>query len=281
MLKLLKPGFFTTLQDSGRFGYRDKGVPVSGVMDAISAKWANRILQNDAQAALLEITMTGPELIFEQSTVFAVTGAEFDMQLNETSITTNMAYKATKGDSVLFGALRKGFRAYLAVKDGFASPEVLGSKSLYVPITLESHFKKNDIIPFKAYKGILPPNQMPFALNSVTAEPVLEVYPGPEYAMLSDRQLAQLFSENWSIAKENDRMAYQLNENLGTHTVSMLTSATLPGTMQYTPSGKLILLMKDGQTTGGYPRILQLTEKAICILAQKRTMEKITFKLMR
>jgi len=82
------------------------------------------------------------------------------------------------------------------------------------------------------------------------------------------------------VAKENNRMAYQLNEVLAGHDVSMLTSATLPGTVQLTPAGKLIVLMRDGQTTGGYPRILQLSNKAIAILGQKREGAVISFKLV-
>jgi len=75
-------------------------------------------------------------------------------------------------------------------------------------------------------------------------------------------------------------MAYQLDEAIEEHSISMLTSATLPGTVQLTSSGKLIVLMKDGQTTGGYPRILQLSDKAIAILAQKRTGAKVCFKFL-
>ena len=75
-------------------------------------------------------------------------------------------------------------------------------------------------------------------------------------------------------------MAYQLDETIDSHSISMLTSATLPGTVQFTPSGKLIILMKDGQTTGGYPRILQLTDKAISILAQKKSGDHFSFKLI-
>lgn len=72
-------------------------------------------------------------------------------------------------------------------------------------------------------------------------------------------------------------MAYQLEEKMEGHSISMLTSATLPGTVQMTPSGRFIILMKDGQTTGGYPRILQLTKEAISILAQKKAGDKIKF----
>jgi allophanate hydrolase subunit 2 len=74
-------------------------------------------------------------------------------------------------------------------------------------------------------------------------------------------------------------MAYQLTELIEGHDISILTSATLPGTVQLTPSGKLIILMKDGQTTGGYPRILQLSEKSINILSQKKAGDSVSFVL--
>ena len=83
------------------------------------------------------------------------------------------------------------------------------------------------------------------------------------------------------MAKENNRMAYQLEEHLCPNTHSMLTSATLPGTVQLTPAGKLIILMMDGQTTGGYPRILQLSERSINLLAQKKYGDKIEFVLQK
>ncbi|MGB3151327.1 MAG: allophanate hydrolase subunit 2 family protein, partial [Maribacter sp.] len=100
-----------------------------------------------------------------------------------------------------------------------------------------------------------------------------------EYDLLNDKQLEAVFSKDFTVAKENNRMAYQLEEHIPGHAISMLTSATLPGTVQLTPSGKLIVLMKDGQTTGGYPRILQLSDMAISVLAQKREGNKVSFKL--
>ena len=116
-------------------------------------------------------------------------------------------------------------------------------------------------------------------VDSVLDKTKLDVYKGPEYKLLKDTQLAQLFYREFTVANENNRMAYQLNELIEGNKVSMLTSATLPGTIQLTPAGKLIILMKDGQTTGGYPRILQLSDMAMSILAQKRSGDHISFKL--
>ena len=75
-------------------------------------------------------------------------------------------------------------------------------------------------------------------------------------------------------------MAYQLKEPLENELTSIITSLVLPGTVQLTPSGKLIILMRDCQTTGGYPRILQLSEDSINRLAQKFTGDKINFILI-
>ena len=116
-------------------------------------------------------------------------------------------------------------------------------------------------------------------IDSYFLEKVLEVSKGPEYDLLNDKQLEKIFGNDFSIAKENNRMAYQLAEAIQGHAKSMLTSATIPGTVQFTPSGKLIILMKDGQTTGGYPRILQLSDKAISILSQKKFGDMVSFKL--
>ena len=129
-------------------------------------------------------------------------------------------------------------------------------------------------------QSLFAPKLTGLKVDSLLDENVLHVGKGPEFELLSDKQLESLFAKEFTVANENNRMAYQLIEIIDGHSISMLTSATLPGTVQFTPSGKLIVLMKDGQTTGGYPRILQLTDNAISILAQKKTGDKFSFKLL-
>ena len=279
MLKLLKSGFFTAVQDAGRFGYRDKGVPVSGVMDDYAAYKANMLLENEANAAVLEITMTGPTLQFEEDTYISLSGADFSVTLNNQPIQNYKVYKVKGGDILSYGKLEKGFRGYLAIKEGFKTPLVLGSRSFYTPITTGNRLKEKNTVPYTTCTSF-EPKISDLKVDSLLEEKVLEVHIGPEYGMLGDRQLETLFFGDFTVAKENDRMAYQLKELIQGHSISMLTSATLPGTVQLTPSGKLIVLMKDGQTTGGYPRILQLSGNAISILAQKKFGDRIAFKLV-
>ena len=279
MLKVLKAGFYTTIQDAGRFHYRNKGVPVSGVMDEISVFKVNSLLENEESAAVLEITMTGPTLIFEKETYMALGGAKMSATLNNLLVQNYKVYTISKGDILSFGKLEKGFRSYLAVKGGFTSKQVLGSRSFYQPITKYNRLTDNDAVPF-AVQEDFQPKISEIKVASFLDDSVLEVNKAPEFDILTDKQLEEIFSRTFTVAHENNRMAYQLSETIQAHTISMLTSATIPGTVQLTPAGKLIVLMKDGQTTGGYPRAVQLTDRAICILAQKKGGDTISFKLV-
>jgi biotin-dependent carboxylase-like uncharacterized protein len=279
MLKVLKAGFYTSVQDSGRFYYRNKGVPVSGVMDEMSVFKVNSLLENEVSSAVLEITMTGPTLVFEEETYMALGGAKMSATLNNLPIQNYKVYQIKAGDILSFGKLEKGYRSYLGVKNGFTSGEVLGSRSFYKPITRENRLKDNDVVPF-VFNNLFKPKISEIKVDSFLDESTLELSKGPEFGLLNDKQLEEIFSKTFSIAHENNRMAYQIQELISPHQLSMLTSATLPGTVQLTPAGKLIVLMKDGQTTGGYPRVMQLTDKAICILAQKKGGDVIKFKLV-
>ena len=107
---------------------------------------------------------------------------------------------------------------------------------------------------------------------------MMDVYKGPEFDMLTIEQQELLLDLDFTIAKENSRMAYQLVVTVNNSLKPIITSLVLPGTVQLTPSGKLIILMRDCQTTGGYPRVLQLSENAINRLSQKFTNDKIRFR---
>ena len=276
MLKVLKAGLFTTIQDQGRYGFLDKGVPVAGYMDSFSATKINTLLENKKEAAVMEMTMTGPTLQFERATFIAIGGANISATLNNKEVANYKVLKIEKGDILSFGKLESGFRGYLAVKSGFQAPMVLGSRSFFSSITKKNHLEDRDVVDY-IETAEFKPKITELRLDSFLGENLLKVSAGPEYELLNDKQLEWLFSKEFIISNENNRMAYQLEQKIPGHEISMLTSATLPGTVQLTPSGKLIVLMKDGQTTGGYPRILQLSDKAISIMAQKKYGDKVSF----
>ena len=81
-IRVIQPGVLTTVQDLGRFGFQQYGVPVSGAMDPRSLKLANLLLGNDPGEAALEITVTGPQLIFGEANYAVLTGGDLGAELD-------------------------------------------------------------------------------------------------------------------------------------------------------------------------------------------------------
>jgi len=186
MLKILQSGLHTSIQDIGRFGYRNIGVPTSGTMDTISANFANALLNNNKNDAVLEITMYGPKLAFTVPTVITITGAEMSAKLNNSTIANYKKYSIKKGDILSFGELTKGLRCYLAVKGGFKTAKVLKSRSFYNGITLKNTLKKHDTIPYNSY--VDNKNSSNSAIKNTTLffeTNVLEVYKGPDFNLFT------------------------------------------------------------------------------------------------
>jgi len=280
MIKVLDPGFYSTIQDAGRFGYRDYGVPVSGVMDTYSSQFANLLLGNSSDVAVIEATMTMPTLKATIPANVAVAGARVEVKVNGVAVSSQSIITLKIGDTLSFGALKQGFRVYIAVEGGFKTEMILGSQSMYKGITSSVKLVKNDLL---ALKSVQPKRTSQHANvkndDSIIKSLELEAWKGSEFNKLSENNQQLIFSSIFKISKYNSRMAYQLEPEIKNNLKPILTSPVLPGTVQLTPSGNLIVLMRDCQTTGGYPRVLQLSENAISILAQKCTGNKIKFKL--
>ena len=282
MVEVLKTGFYDSIQDMGRVGFQEYGVPYSGVMDYYAASLANNLLGNDENASVLEITMTGPTLKFHCNTAICVTGANLSPSLNEKPVELNVVTQITKDDILSFGRLVHGFRAYLAVLGGFKTETVYGSQSMYNGVTKKYKVSKNDLLPITAFSYLdLNKKHASIKVNKSYFETkILKVFKGPEFNQLSKAQIEILFSTEFTVSKNNNRMAYQMDQIFENNLEPIITSLVMPGTVQLTPAGKLIVLMRDCQTTGGYPRILQLEEKAIDVLSQKYTGQIVQLKLI-
>lgn len=282
MVEVLKAGFYDSVQDLGRLGYQQYGVPTSGVMDVFSASKANNLLGNDIKEAVMEITMTGPILKFQCNTAICITGADLSPSLNGVPFKINTVRKIVKGDTLAFGKLMYGYRSYLSVLGGFKTESVMHSRSLYQSITKQFKIHKNDKLDIVAEPslGFIKKHASIKWNDTFFKTKMINVFKGPEFDQLSKIQIEQLFSSDFTVSKNNNRMAYQLEEKVENKLEPILTSLVMPGTVQLTPAGNLIILMRDCQTTGGYPRIFQLEEKSMDILAQKYMGQKIIFHLL-
>ena len=276
MIKFISKGLYTTIQDDGRFGYRNIGVPSSGYMDRESAQTANLIIDNPVNNPVIEATLIGPTIKFEKSTFICITGSDFNPMLNESRISLYTPVKVNKGDILKINNSSIGSRCYISIKGGIKVDKVLGSKSYYPQISDSSIIEKGDEFKFETnnsepnYKLI---NQK-FELNKN-----LKVFKGPEFNSLNKGSINKIIDQEFSIGI-NNRMAYNLKEKIQAGTSSIISSPVIPGTVQLTPSGQMIILHRDCQTTGGYPRILQLDEKSLNNLAQLRIGDKIKFEIV-
>lgn len=276
-LQVLNSGLYTTIQDKGRIGFREFGVPYSGAMDQFAFRLANLLLGNKEEMAVIEWAMKPPVLLFEESTLISLTGAEIEVFVNDVEVMMWRPIFMHKGDVLSFGVCKKGVYGYVGIKNGFGSEQVLESRSFYADITTKKQLGKGDVLSYIRYEvSKLQNASLKISLEDKFDERI-EVFKGPEYDLLSALQKDKLLHTNFTISGKRNRMAIQLNEMFENKLSSILTSPVMPGTVQLTPSGVLMVLMRDGQTTGGYPRVLQLTSNAINKLAQRRTSETIQF----
>lgn len=280
MVEVLKAGLYDSIQDLGRFGYQQFGVPISGAMDQYSAKLANAILGNKSHDAVLEFTFIGPKLKFHIDTVICLTGMECQAKINGQPIENN-TYVVVKREAVLsFGQRVFGCRGYLAVLGGFQTEQVMKSRSFYKNITDQQRLKTGDFLKLLDLPIQIKHSNATIKTPKAHFEEVeLEVFKSIEFHTLSQDQQDQLLSNEFTISKDSNRMAYQVTETIENHLEPIITSPVLPGTIQITPSGQLMLLMRDCQTTGGYPRIFQLSEMAMNRLSQKIPGQKFRFKV--
>jgi antagonist of KipI len=276
MMRVVKAGLLTTIQDSGRRGFQNFGVPVAGPMDQASHRLANLLVNNRRSAATLEITLLGPDLEFEQSCVFAVGGARFDLRLNNRQITQNTSYLARCGETLSFGRCLAGARAYLAVGGGFSVPPVFGSRATHVgshmgglkgrALLAGDLLSIGDLSAGQARAG--ESRLSPFAVQGNGAR--VRVVVGPHDGLFAFDSLDVLRTSRYMVTPDSDRMGYRLaGKPLGFRGRVNLISTALPvGSLQVTPSGQPIILMADHQTTGGYPRIATVISADLPMVGQ-------------
>ncbi len=277
MIKILSTGFYSSIQDAGRFGSRHLGVPVSGCMDLYSFNLANALLNNPSDCSVIESTFIGPTIKFLSSTYIAITGAQCHLLLNSKSIPINTVIKICKGDILQMGKIIHGCRNYLSIIDGFDCERILDSQSQYNGLTSSSILQKNQIIVINQTNRVIK-NRTTVKFNqNIFTHKNLIAFKGPEFYLLTDELKHKVFSINFNITSQSNRMAYLFKHGISHGINDIITSSVQPGTVQLTPSGIIIVLMRDAQTTGGYARILQLPEQSISQLAQLPFQKKIKF----
>lgn len=275
---ILKTGPGTSIQDLGRMGFGQYGIPISGVMDSISMKWVNHLLKNLENEAVIEISQPGFKIKFEAQTTICIAGAKSTISINGVIVGSEGLLSIDNGDILEIGQINVGARIYLGIKYGINIPKILNSKSSYSGITELGMLKKGNQIAYysdQREQEHLRAN-VKFPRNWMESR-IVKAYPGPEWKALKKEEQSLILNTSFSLSTQQNRMAFQLEELIPNELKELATAPVYPGTIQLTSGGKMIILMKDAQVTGGYPRVLQLPEDSISQLAQKRPKDKISF----
>ena len=279
MIEVIDPGFYTSIQDRGRMGYRHLGIPISGAMDRKASDLANSLLGIKNDTTLIECTLVGPILRFHESCSLVITGAQMETFLNNIPITNNEVVAVNSGDILKLRQVLNGIRTYVKINHSLIIPKILGSTSFYHPITCEAVLKKEtNLFWLKSKTSFQTKNSRIRVKDDYLFSDELEVEKGPEYELFEDLLKKSLTVAKFKIISQN-RMGYRIKTPFKSKSKSMLSCAVQPGTVQMTPSGTLLIAGMDGQVSGGYPRIFQLCEDALSTLAQKKAGDKISFKL--
>lgn len=288
--RVIHPGLFTTVQDLGRFGYQRFGMPVSGAMDTAALRLANRLVGNPDHAAGLEITLTGPELLFETDALIALTGADLSPSVNGVPVPLWTASAIRRGSTLRFGKRRNGARAYLAVSGGIDVPTVLGSRSTDVRSRIGGFagraLAKGDIL-----LGGSPPAGWPRlagrkvslqARPSYAPNPALRIMLGPQADFFSEQALQTIASGRYTVSPQSDRMGYRLTGPPLPHAkaADIVSDATPFGALQVPANQQPILLMADRQTTGGYPKIGVVISTDLPLAAQLMPGDTLRFSII-
>jgi antagonist of KipI len=288
-LLVTKEGLLTTVQDLGRYGRRSFGVNPSGVMDRTATRLLNLLLGNNENAPVFEMHFPAGEYLFEQSTSFAIGGADFSEHLSNEPIANWSMIRANAGDLLKFTRKTAGNRAYLAVKGGFEVQPWLDSASTSL-VTSTGGFQgrrlcTGDRIPFA---GTGEPMHQPSTrigtslLPAYSPVPSLRILAGPEFDELTGKSQHEFLTNKFDISPRSDRMGFRLSgPPLSRLSDSeMLSSGTTFGTIQLLPDGQMIVLMADHQTTGGYPRIGTIASIDLPLIAQLGPGNKVSFELI-
>ncbi|RUO31507.1 allophanate hydrolase [Aliidiomarina sedimenti] len=283
--QVIRKGFFSLVQDAGRFGYEHLGVTNGGPMDAMAASWANRLLDNSADASLIEVTAGGLELEVRTQTMIAVTGGDLNLTVNGKPQAPWRSFWVSTGDRLRFGTPRLGFRAYLGVQGGFQVPEVLGSMATVKRDKLggvcgrgealqDGDFLASGILPEEGIARQIPERFMPDYSGPLT----LHIIPGYQQHAFSKSTWQQLMQQPFELDTRSDRMGARLSGSpLQSPTLGMYSEPLSYAAVQVPADGQPIIMLNDRQTLGGYPKLGNILPLDCFALAQRQPGTRIRF----
>ncbi len=298
MIRVLKPGLLTTVQDLGRPSYQQYGIVVGGALDGFAARVVNLAVGNEDNDAVLEMAQTGPDLQFARDALVAWTGGDFEATVAGQPLPRDRAVRVAAGETISFGVARNGLRAWLAIAGGIDVPLVMGSRTTYRranlggykgrPLAAEDELKTFPaseravaVLASLAASGKRATawTVRPETMGRPAAAGVVRAMPGPEWDWFTDHAQRDFFAANWEATREADRMGVRLQGPALTLVKprEMISSAVNAGVVQVPAAGQPIVLLPSRQSVGGYPRLASVAAVDLGRFTQLRPGAKVRF----
>lgn len=287
VFEVLEPGILTTVQDLGRFGFSQFGVPSSGALDPFSLRVGNVLVGNKEEEACLEITIMGLKLKTLREVVIAITGGDLFPTLNGDPLEMWRTHLLVEGDVIAFKGVRSGCRAYLAMGGGVAVSPIMGSKSTYLSGGfggLEGRtLRRGDLLytlniptPLKKLGLRFSSNWIPLLEKEV----LLKVILGPQDHHFTEKGFQTLWSNSYQVTPQCDRMGIRLEgpkiERRSDVEESIISEGLIPGAIQVPGDGKPIIILTE-LVTGGYTKIATVISTDLTKVAQLKPGNRVRF----
>jgi len=273
-VEVIKPGLATSVQDAGRPGYYNIGIPLSGALDQYALRVANLLVGNEEGAAVLEASLLAPELVFRAPAIVAVTGAEVAPKINGEGRSRNESFAVRAGDRLTFDFMKAGARSYIAIAGGIDVPVVLSSRSTYGLGALGGFSGRKlmagDVVPVGTAKlaaragRALPADLTPTYPKSLE----LRVVTGLYFHRLTEEAAKTFFADIWTVAPEADRIGYRYRKGraltfrertqpfgAGSDPSNIVDAGYPYGSIQVPGGLEPIILHRDAVSGGGYAMI--------------------------
>jgi antagonist of KipI len=286
--EILEPGILTTIQDLGRYGFSQFGVPPSGALDTFSFRVGNLLAGNREEEAGLEITLMGLKIKALREAVIAITGGHFSPALNEEPLEMWRTHLLVEGDIIAFRKVLAGCRAYLAVGGGLAVPKIMGSCSTYLSGNfggLEGRkLKRGDILYTPDTPAPLGKLGLQFPrdwIPSPEKETPLRVVAGPQNHHFTEKGSQTFYSSPYQVTPQCDRMGVRLEgpeiERRSDVEESIISEGLISGAIQVPGDGKPIIILTE-LVTGGYTKIATIISADLPMVAQLKPGDQVRFK---
>ena len=292
------PGMYTTIQDIGRVGYQQYGMPVAGPMDSESYLLGQALVGNVEPVGALECTVLPPTLTVKGTCIVAFTGADMQPTINNVVVPRYIPFVCHEGDVISGGFSQCGVRMYIAFSGGIDVPEINGSVSTHTKAKIGGlegrQLKSGDEFGIKPFtretvhvcdyygEGHNLFNTALYNRGGRECHESLRVVLGEQAKYFTEKGIKTFGSKIYTLTMQCDRMGFRLDGPVIEHVDSadIISDGAVFGSIQVPSNGHPIVLMADRQTTGGYTKIGTIITADLPRLSQLPVGDGINFNIV-